>query len=119
MHGYDEPVYLISVVAELMNIHPQTLRQYEREGLLKPSRTQGRMRLYSQRDLDRLKVILTLARDMGVNLAGIDIILQLKEQIQELQKEIEELKAQQGMVPKNRSVVVKKNNYEIVLVKND
>jgi MerR family transcriptional regulator/heat shock protein HspR len=116
MHGYDEPVYLISVVAELMNIHPQTLRQYEREGLLKPSRTQGRMRLYSQRDIDKLKVILTLARDMGVNLAGIDIILQLKEQIHELQKEIEELKANEGLVPKNRSVVVKKNNYQIVLV---
>jgi MerR family transcriptional regulator/heat shock protein HspR len=116
MHGYDEPVYLISVVAELMNIHPQTLRQYEREGLLKPSRTQGRMRLYSQRDIDRLKVILTLARDMGVNLAGIDIILQLKEEIHELKKEIETLKANEGMVPKNRSVVVKKNNYKIVLV---
>jgi MerR family transcriptional regulator/heat shock protein HspR len=116
MHGYDEPVYLISVVAELMNIHPQTLRQYEREGLLKPSRTQGRMRLYSQRDIDKLKVILTLARDMGVNLAGIDIILQLKEQIHELQKEIENLKENQGMVPKNRSVIVKKNNYQIVLV---
>jgi len=115
MHGYDEPVYLISVVAELMNIHPQTLRQYEREGLLKPSRTQGRMRLYSQRDLDRLKVILTLARDMGVNLAGIDIILQLKEQIHELQKEIEELKATQGMVPKNKSVVVKKNSRKRVV----
>jgi MerR family transcriptional regulator/heat shock protein HspR len=116
MHGYDEPVYLISVVAELMNIHPQTLRQYEREGLLKPSRTQGRMRLYSQRDIDRLKVILTLARDMGVNLAGIDIILQLKEEIHELKKEIETLKANEGMVPKNRSVVVTKNNYKIVLV---
>jgi MerR family transcriptional regulator/heat shock protein HspR len=116
MHGYDEPVYLISVVAELMNIHPQTLRQYEREGLLKPSRTQGRMRLYSQRDIDKLKVILTLARDMGVNLAGIDIILQLKDQIQELQREIETLKANEGMVPKNRSVIVKKNNYQIVLV---
>jgi len=116
MHGYDEPVYLISVVAELMNIHPQTLRQYEREGLLKPSRTQGRMRLYSQRDIDKLKVILTLAREMGVNLAGIDIILQLKEQIHDLQKEIGELKSNVDCVPKHRSVVVKKNNYEIVLI---
>jgi len=116
MHGYDEPVYLISVVAELMSIHPQTLRQYEREGLLKPSRTQGRMRLYSQRDIDKLKVILTLARDMGVNLAGIDIILQLKEQIHELQREVEEIKEHQGMVPRHRSVIVKKNDYQIVLV---
>jgi len=116
MYDYDEPVYLISVVAKLMNIHPQTLRQYEREGLLKPSRTEGKMRLYSQRDIDKLKVILTLARDMGVNLAGIDIILQLKEQIEELQKEIEELKANQSRIPKNKSIVVKKKNYQIVLV---
>jgi len=118
MHSYDEPVFLISVVAKLMNIHPQTLRQYEREGLLKPSRTEGRMRLYSQRDIDKLKIILTLARDMGVNLAGIDIILQLKEEIETLQKEIQELKANQGNIPKNRSVVVKKNNYQIILVDN-
>jgi len=116
MYDYDEPVYLISVVAKLMNIHPQTLRQYEREGLLKPSRTEGRMRLYSQRDIDKLKVILTLARDMGVNLAGIDIILQLKEEIERLQKEIETLKENQGTIPKHRSVVVKKNNYQIVLI---
>ncbi len=116
MYGYDEPVYLISVVSKLMNIHPQTLRQYEREGLLKPSRTEGRMRLYSKRDIDKLKVILALARDMGVNLAGIDIILQLKEEIEELQKEIETLKKSQGNIPKNRSVIVKKNNYQVILV---
>jgi len=116
MYDYDEPVYLISVVAKRMNIHPQTLRQYEREGLLKPSRTEGRMRLYSQRDMDKLKIILTLAREMGVNLAGIDIILQLKEEIESLQKEIEQLKETQGNIPKNRSVIVKKNNYQIVLI---
>ncbi|NPA55837.1 MAG: helix-turn-helix transcriptional regulator [Epsilonproteobacteria bacterium] len=119
MYGYDEPAYLISVVAKLMDIHPQTLRQYEREGLLKPSRTEGRMRLYSQRDIDKLKVILTLSRDMGVNLAGIDIILQLKEQIEELQQEIKKLKENQGSIPRNRSVVVKKNNYQIILVEED
>jgi MerR family transcriptional regulator/heat shock protein HspR len=116
MHGYDEPVFLISVVAKLMNIHPQTLRQYEREGLLKPSRTEGRMRLYSQRDIDKLKIILTLARDMGVNLAGIDIILQLKDEIESLKSEIKSLKEQQGNIPRNRSIVVKKNNYKIILV---
>ena len=116
MYDYDEPVYLISVVAKLMNIHPQTLRQYEREGLLKPSRTEGKMRLYSRRDIDKLKLILTLARDMGVNLAGIDIILQLKEEIQKLESEIRDLKEQQGQIPRNRSIVVKKNNYQIVLI---
>ncbi len=119
MYDYDEPVYLISVVAKLMDIHPQTLRQYEREGLLKPSRTEGRMRLYSKRDIDKLKMILTLARDMGVNLAGIDIILQLKAQIEELQIEINKLKAEEGNIPKNRSVVVKKNNYQIILVSDE
>jgi MerR family transcriptional regulator/heat shock protein HspR len=89
MHSYDEPVYLISVVASMLEIHPQTLRQYEREGLVEPSRTQGRMRLYSQRDIDRMKLILRLTRQMGVNLAGVDIVLQLKEQIDQMQSEIE------------------------------
>ena len=116
MYDENEPVYLISVVAKLMNIHPQTLRQYEREGLLKPSRTEGRMRLYSKRDIDKLQVILTLAREMGVNLAGIDIILQLKDEIESLQREIEHLKTTQGNIPKHRSVVVRKNNYQIVLI---
>ena len=92
MHSYDEPVYLISVVASMLDIHPQTLRQYEREGLVEPSRTQGRMRLYSQRDIDRMKLILRLTRQMGVNLAGVDIILQFKDKIDEMESEIEDLK---------------------------
>ena len=65
MHSYDEPVYLISIVASILDIHPQTLRQYEKEGLIEPSRTQGRMRLYSQRDIDKIKLILQLTRKMG------------------------------------------------------
>jgi len=92
MHSYDEPVYLISVVATMLDIHPQTLRQYEREGLVEPSRTQGRMRLYSQKDIDRMKLILRLTRQMGVNLAGVDIVLQLKEQIDTMQSEIDLLR---------------------------
>lgn len=92
MHSFDEPVYLISVVATMLDIHPQTLRQYEREGLVEPSRTQGRMRLYSQRDIERMKLILRLTRQMGVNLAGVDIVLQLKEQIDEMQTEIDQLR---------------------------
>ncbi len=119
MYSYDEPVYLISVVSKILNIHPQTLRQYEREGLIKPSRTEGKMRLYSQRDIDRLKLILSLVRDLGVNLAGVEIILQLKEEIEELQKEIEALKRQQGQIPRNRSVVIRRENYQLVLVPND
>jgi len=116
MYSYDEPVYLISVVSKILNIHPQTLRQYEREGLIKPSRTEGKMRLYSQRDIDKLKLILSLVRELGVNLAGVEIILQLKEEIEELQKEIENLKKQQGQIPRNRSVVIKRENYQLVLV---
>ncbi len=91
IHNYDEPVYLISVVSKLLDIHPQTLRQYEREGLIAPSRTDGRMRLYSQRDLDKIKMVLRLTRELGVNLAGVDIILRLKEKIAKLEAEIETL----------------------------
>jgi MerR family transcriptional regulator/heat shock protein HspR len=91
MHNYDEPVYLISVVSKILDIHPQTLRQYEREGLVSPSRTDGRMRLYSQRDIDKIKMILRLTRELGVNLAGVDIILRLKEKIAKLEAENENL----------------------------
>jgi len=120
MHSYDEPVYLISVVATMLNIHPQTLRQYEREGLVEPSRTQGRMRLYSQRDIDRMKLILRLTRQMGVNLAGVDIILQLKEQIDQMQKEIDQLSEELSKVNRNGSVhsskaLVAKNSYDIII----
>ncbi|MBR7046771.1 MAG: MerR family transcriptional regulator, partial [Campylobacter sp.] len=65
MQGYDKPVYLISVVAKVLNLHPQTLRQYEREGLVEPGRTEGKMRLYSERDIDRIKMILRLTKDLG------------------------------------------------------
>ncbi|MFW5990526.1 MAG: MerR family transcriptional regulator, partial [Campylobacterales bacterium] len=66
LHSYDEPVFLISVVAKILSIHPQTLRQYEREGLIEPGRTDGKVRLYSQRDIDRIKSILRLTRELGV-----------------------------------------------------
>ncbi len=77
--------YMISAVAELYKLHPQTLRLYERVGLLKPSRSQGNTRLYTDSDLERLEVILTLARDMGVNLAGIEIILNMREKMVEME----------------------------------
>jgi MerR family transcriptional regulator/heat shock protein HspR len=120
MHSYDEPVYLISVVATILDIHPQTLRQYEREGLVKPSRTQGRMRLYSQRDIDRMKMILRLTRQMGVNLAGVDVILQLKETIDQMQQEIDQLREELSKVNRHGSVhsskaIVAKNNYDIII----
>jgi MerR family transcriptional regulator, heat shock protein HspR len=82
--------YMISAVAELYKLHPQTLRLYERVGLLKPSRSQGNTRLYTDSDLERLDVILTLARDMGVNLAGIEIILNMREKMIEMEKQMAE-----------------------------
>jgi MerR family transcriptional regulator, heat shock protein HspR len=82
--------YMISAVAELYKLHPQTLRLYERVGLLKPSRSQGNTRLYTDEDLERLDVILTLARDMGVNLAGIEIILNMREKMVEMEKQMTE-----------------------------
>lgn len=120
MHSYDEPVYLISVVATMLDIHPQTLRQYEREGLVEPSRTSGRMRLYSQRDIDRMKLILRLTRQMGVNLAGVDIVLQLKEQMEEMQNDIDQLREELSKVNRHGSVhnskaLVTKNSYDIII----
>jgi MerR family transcriptional regulator, heat shock protein HspR len=80
--------YMISSVAEMYGIHPQTLRLYEREGLLKPSRTEGNTRLYTDEDLQRLEFILNLARDLGVNIAGMAIILQMRERMEEMQRQI-------------------------------
>ncbi len=82
--------YMISAVAQLYKIHPQTLRLYERVGLLKPSRSQGNTRLYTEQDLERLEVILTLTREMGVNLAGIEVILNMREKMAEMQKQMED-----------------------------
>jgi len=81
---------MISSVAELYKLHPQTLRLYERVGLLKPSRSEGNTRLYTDDDLERLDVILTLTRDMGVNLAGIEIILNMREKMLEMEKQMSE-----------------------------
>jgi MerR family transcriptional regulator, heat shock protein HspR len=82
--------YMISSVAEMYGIHPQTLRLYEREGLLKPSRTEGNTRLYTDEDLQRLEFILNLARDLGVNISGIAIILQMRERMEEMQYQIQD-----------------------------
>src|SRR6185312_1419583 len=82
--------YMISAVAEMNEIHPQTLRLYEREGLLKPSRTEGNTRLYTDEDLQRLEFILNLARDLCVNISGIAIILQMRERMEEMQRQIQD-----------------------------
>ena len=86
--------YMISAVAEQYNIHPQTLRLYEREGLLAPSRSEGNTRLYTDDDIERLEVILKLTRDLGVNLAGVEIILNMREKMSAMQRQIEEFVSQ-------------------------
>ena len=86
----DRASYMISAVAQKYNIHPQTLRLYEREGLLKPSRTEGNTRLYSDEDLAQLETILTLTRDLGVNLAGVDVILNMRRKMEQMQSEVNE-----------------------------
>lgn len=116
MQNYDEPVYLISVVAKVLSIHPQTLRQYEREGLIEPGRTQGKMRLYSERDIDRIKMILRLTKTLGVNLAGVDIIFQLKDKIEEQERLIEELRTEMNKLQngKKNQLVKRKNSFDLI-----
>lgn len=90
----DEPCYVISVAAKLASLHPQTLRYYDRIGLIRPSRTAGRMRLYSQRDIETLRKIARLTEDLGVNLAGVEVVLNMARRIEELQEEMAMLQQQ-------------------------
>lgn len=121
-NSYVEPVYLISAVAEILDIHPQTLRQYEREGLISPSRTNGKIRLYSQRDIDHIKYVLTLTRDLGVNLAGVDIILQLNQKIRDLENDVQVYKTRIknindiAVVPDTKALVVQKTSFDMVII---
>ena len=91
--GKSKAAYMISAVAEQYQIHPQTLRLYEREGLLAPSRSEGNTRLYTDEDLERLEVILKLTRELGVNLAGVEIILNMREKMEAMQQQIEQFVA--------------------------
>ena len=86
-----KPLYRISVVAEMLKLHPQTLRMYERKGLIRPSRTVGQTRMYSPEDVDEIARVTRLARDLGVNLAGIEIILKMRRRMLDMQAQIEDL----------------------------
>lgn len=97
-----EPVYLISVAARLCDMHPQTLRMYERMGLIRPKRINRKNRLYSEADIERLRQIQRLTRDLGVNLAGVEIILDLLDRVEKLQQEIETLHAQMEQMVQER-----------------
>lgn len=94
MRKKSKAAYMISAVAEQYGIHPQTLRLYEREGLLKPSRSDGNTRLYTDEDIERLEVILKLTRDLGVNLAGVEIILNMREKMAVMERQMQEFIAQ-------------------------
>ena len=88
-----KPLYMIGVVAEMLGVHPQTLRFYEKKGLLRPSRTEGRTRVYSAEDVEELARLLRLTRDLGVNLAGVEIIIRMRRRMVDMQKQIEDLLA--------------------------
>lgn len=117
MRDRDEPLYMISIVAQMLSIHPQTLRLYEREGLIKPSRTDGNTRLYSHRDVDKLQLILRLTRELGVNLAGVEVILGMREKMKEMQEQIENLEREVAEASEQQPKQVESDS-EKALVKN-
>ena len=92
--GEDEPCYVISVAARMIQVHTQTLRYYEREGLLEPARSRGNIRLYSQRDIDKLRRIKTLTEELGINLAGVQVVMRLMDRMAEMEQEIQRLSDQ-------------------------
>ncbi|MGQ9675243.1 MAG: heat shock protein transcriptional repressor HspR [Chloroflexota bacterium] len=93
MNERDEPCYVISIAAKMVNMHPQTLRYYERLGLVEPSRTQGRIRLYSDRDIHKLQHIQRLMSELGVNLAGVEVIMNMTERIYQMENEMKQMQA--------------------------
>jgi len=113
----DEPLYPIGVVSKMFNIHPQTLRQYEKEGVIKINRTEGKKRLYSKKDLERIGLIISLLRDFKINLSGIEIILQLKEELENIYSEISRLNLElpPDNVLKKKKILIQKENFSLVL----
>ena len=91
MTNKGKPLYMIGVVADMLKVHPQTLRMYEKKGLIRPSRSEGRTRMYSADDVDEISRVIRLARDLGVNLAGIEIILKMRRRMLDMQTQIEDL----------------------------
>jgi MerR family transcriptional regulator/heat shock protein HspR len=122
-----EKTYMISAVASKYNIHPQTLRLYEREGLLIPSRTEGNTRVYKEGDLKKLEFILNLSREMGVNLAGIEIILNMKDKMESMQEEfskfLEELKKEfqdkEALFEEKKNSIVKFSSSKVAIFRDD
>ena len=96
MIEHNEPLFVISIAAQILEVHPQTLRYYERAGLVQPSRTRGNIRMYSQHDIDRLRLIQRLMDDLGVNLAGVEVIINMTQRIADLEAEVVRLKKMAG-----------------------
>lgn len=106
-HADDEAVYLIGVAAEMVGVHAQTLRHYERVGLIEPKRSDGNIRLFSRRDVERLRAITWLTGDLGINLSGVEIILELRRQVEDLEREVDalrsDLRARRGLMLEDRA----------------
>lgn len=118
-HSPEEPVYYISVAARLIQAHPQTLRMYERAGLVTPRRTPQGLRLYSERDMERLRQIQRLTQELGVNLAGVDVVLKLLDRISELQNQIERLKYEQEHGPRRLNPAPPSRRVEITVTEDE
>ncbi len=99
----DEPCFVISVAARMIQVHTQTLRYYEREGLLEPARSRGNIRLYSQRDIEKLRRIKTLTEELGINLAGVQVVLRMMDRMAEMEQEIQSLRDQVEELQSRRS----------------
>jgi len=108
--------YHISAVARMYDVHPQTLRLYEREGLLKPSRSEGNTRLYSEKDLERLELILNLTRDLGVNLAGVEVILNMRQRMVEIEKEVEFFEGREEEFEERKNALVRISPAKLIRV---
>jgi len=102
-----KPLYTISVISDMVGLHPQTIRQYERIGFLTPSRTEGNTRLYSEDNLERLRLIVTLTKEKGINIAGVEVILKLAEQIDDLQLRIDNMNRRFSELPGKKIKVFK------------
>jgi MerR family transcriptional regulator/heat shock protein HspR len=94
METSDRPIYMISVAAELVGMHPQTLRMYETKGLVRPQRTPGGTRLYSEADIERLRIVQRLTSELGLNLAGVELVLRLEDELRKAHAQIDRLQAQ-------------------------
>jgi MerR family transcriptional regulator/heat shock protein HspR len=116
METSDRPIYMISVAAELVGMHPQTLRMYETKGLVRPQRTPGGTRLYSEADIERLRIVQRLTSELGLNLAGVELVLRLEDELRKAHAQIERLQQQLRREVQN---VHKQSRRDLVLVREE